>query len=98
MSETIAIQIKIADRIYPLKVQAADENKVKQAAEQINLHIKDLMQKYDGRDMQDYMAMFIMLQMNNALQNPFDVTQQPIQLDFKSQLNQIAGSLDDLLK
>ena len=98
MSETIAIQIKIADRIYPLKVKAADENKVKQAAEQINLHIKDLMQKYDGRDMQDYMAMFIMLQMNDALQNPFDATQQSVQLDFKSQLNQIAGSLDDLLK
>ncbi len=98
MSEPIAIHIKIADRNYPLKVKPADENKVKQAAEQINLHIKDLMQKYDGRDMQDYMAMFIMLQMNNALQNPFDATQQPIQLDFKNQLHQIVGSLDDLLK
>ncbi len=94
MSEPIAIQIKIADRNYPLKVKPEDENKVKNAAEKINLQLKDLMNKYDGRDMQDYMAMYIMLQMSSVS----NIAETPISIDFSKQLQQIENGLDELLK
>ena len=94
MSEPISIQIKIADRNYPLKVKQADENKVKNAAEKINLQLKDLMNKYDGRDMQDYLAMYVMLQMSDV-SNKAEI---PISIDFNKQLQQIENGLDELLK
>ncbi len=94
MSEQIAINIKIADRNYPLKVKQADESKVKNAAEKINLQLKDLMNKYDGRDMQDYMAMYMMLQMSDVS----NIVETPISIDFSKQLQQIENGLDELLK
>ncbi len=65
--EKININIKIAERTYPLLVLPEDEAKVRAAVDHVNSTLKDLMSKYDGRDMQDYMTMYILLMMSQQL-------------------------------
>ncbi|MFM2225224.1 MAG: hypothetical protein RJA07_1426 [Bacteroidota bacterium] len=89
----INISIKIADRDYPLKIKAVDEEKIKNAAIKINQQLKELMNKYDGRDMQDYMAMYLLIQMNeNKVTNS-----STIDVDFSTTLSKINTDLDKLL-
>jgi hypothetical protein len=61
--EKINITIRLAERNYPLLVLPADEARVRAAVEKVNATLKELMQKYDGRDMQDYMTMYILMTM-----------------------------------
>ncbi|MFM2047478.1 MAG: hypothetical protein RI955_24 [Bacteroidota bacterium] len=89
----INISIKIADRDYPLKIKAVDEEKIKNAAIKINQQLKELMNKYDGRDMQDYMAMYLLIQMN---ENKV-INSSTIDVDFSATLTKINTDLDNLL-
>ncbi|MEY4876993.1 MAG: hypothetical protein RL708_2142 [Bacteroidota bacterium] len=89
----INISIKIADRDYPLKIKAVDEEKIKNAAIKINQQLKELMNKYDGRDMQDYMAMYLLIQMNEDKAT----NSSTIDVDFSATLTKINTDLDNLL-
>ncbi len=93
MSELKLIDVKIADRTYPLKIKSADENRVKQAAEKINQQLKELREKYDARDMQDYLAMILMLQLNSSV-----APEMPISIDFSEQLKEIEKHLSAMLR
>jgi len=93
MSDLKIIDIKIADRSYPLKVKPEQENQVKLSAERINSQLKDLKEKYAARDMQDYLAMILLLQMN-APNQPETI----VNIDFSEQLNRIENQLSELLK
>ena len=93
MSELKLIDVKIADRTYPLKIKSADENRVKQAAEKINQQLKELREKYDARDMQDYLAMILMLQLNSSA-----TPEIPINIDFSEQLKEIDKHLSAMLR
>ncbi|MEN9521836.1 MAG: Cell division protein ZapA [Bacteroidota bacterium] len=89
----INISIKIADRDYPLKIKETDETKIRNAAAYINRQLKELMNKYDGRDMQDYMAMYLLIQMNENSSSPTS-----IDVSFSDSLSKINNDLDNLLK
>src|SRR5690242_12724905 len=59
-SETVSINVLIAERTYPLKVAKSDEGKVREAVKLVNDKIKEYQTLYDGKDKQDYIAMCLL--------------------------------------
>src|ERR1700741_2993692 len=59
-SETVNINVQLAERLYPLKVLRSDEEKVHSAVKLVNERIKEYQTLYDGKDKQDYMAMCLL--------------------------------------
>jgi len=55
--DKLSIKINIADRYYPLKIVAADEERIRIAAKRINEKIDQYRQRYPGRDIQDVLSM-----------------------------------------
>jgi cell division protein ZapA len=55
--EELAVKIKICDRLYPMKVQAADELRVRTASSLINEQVKAYSGKFGIHDKQDLLAM-----------------------------------------
>lgn len=53
----ININIIIADRPYPLKVKPEEEERVRNAAKEINAKVKQFQSQYAAKDKQDYLAM-----------------------------------------
>lgn len=59
-TETVNINVLIAERLYPLKVAKADEEKVRNAVQLVNERIKEYQALYDGKDKQDYLSMCLL--------------------------------------
>lgn len=57
MSEKLKIKISIADRVYPLTVDMAQEEGLRSAAKKIDMMIKQFEENYAVRDKQDVLAM-----------------------------------------
>ncbi len=57
MSNTLKIKISVADRVYPLTIQAHQEEGLRKAAKKIEAMIKQFEQSYAVRDKQDVLAM-----------------------------------------
>lgn len=55
--EELAVKIKICDRLYPMKVQAVDELRVRTASSLINEQVKAYSGKFGIHDQQDLLAM-----------------------------------------
>lgn len=53
----LSIKIKIANRVYPLTVNAEEEEGIRKAADQINHSISEFERLYDVKDKQDLLAM-----------------------------------------
>lgn len=56
----ISIKINIADRVYPLKVNADEEEIVRRAAKLINDRIKEYQENYAVKDKQDLLSMCVL--------------------------------------
>nr|MBP6040015.1 cell division protein ZapA [Flavobacterium sp.] len=57
MSEKLKIKISIADRVYPLTVDPAQEEGLRSSSKKIDAMIKQFEQSYAVRDKQDVLAM-----------------------------------------
>lgn len=58
MSEKeLSIKVKIANRIYPMKVNLQEEEGIRKAVNEINERIKQYEQSYAVKDKQDLLAM-----------------------------------------
>jgi cell division protein ZapA len=57
MNDKLSININIADRLYPLKVDRMEEEGVRKAAKIINEKVSQYKQKYASKDLQDCLAM-----------------------------------------
>ncbi len=57
MGELLSIKVSIANRTYPLRITHEEQEKVLQAAENINKRIKDFEDNYAVKDKQDLLAM-----------------------------------------
>ena len=57
MSDTLSINIKIDNRIYPLMVNRKDEARYRSAAKKLNEVVASFKVSYPEKDMQDIMAM-----------------------------------------
>ncbi len=55
--EELSIKIKIADREYPMKVDAADEERIRLAGKKINEKLKLYRDQFGIDDKQDLLAM-----------------------------------------
>ncbi len=53
----LSIKIKIANRVYPLTVNAKEEEGVRKAAEEINKSVAEYEKLYAVKDYQDLLAM-----------------------------------------
>ena len=51
------IKLSISDRLYPMKVDASDEEVMRKSSQKINAIIKDFSEKYAVKDNQDLLAM-----------------------------------------
>ena len=56
----ISIKINIADRVYPLRVGAEEEEIIRHAAKLINEKVKELQENYAVRDKQDLLSMCVL--------------------------------------
>lgn len=57
MSEKLKIKLSIANRVYPLTIEANQEEGLRKAAKNIEVMIKQFEQSYSVRDKQDVLAM-----------------------------------------
>lgn len=57
MSEKLKIKLSIANRVYPLTIEANQEEGLRKAAKHIEAMIKQFEQSYSVRDKQDVLAM-----------------------------------------
>ena len=55
--EDLAVNIKICDRVYPMKVQATDEARVRAASKLVNEQVKAYSDRFGIHDKQDLLAM-----------------------------------------
>ncbi|MBA3647294.1 MAG: cell division protein ZapA [Chitinophagales bacterium] len=57
MSDTISINITIADRTYPIKVKANEQILIKEAERLINDKLYQFQMQFTGQEKLDYLAM-----------------------------------------
>lgn len=57
MDDKLAINIMIAERRYPMRIDRGDEERIRRAAKILNERILQYRQAYAGKDNQDFMAM-----------------------------------------
>ncbi|CAM3964880.1 cell division protein ZapA [Flavobacterium antarcticum] len=57
MDEKLKIKISIADRVYPLNVDMAQEEGLRSASKKIDVMMKQFEENYAVRDKQDVLAM-----------------------------------------
>jgi len=92
MSEKLKIKLSIANRVYPLTIEASQEEGLRKAAKNIELMIKQFEQSYSVRDKQDVLAMC-------ALQFASQVEQKSIEKDSVNEhVEDKLKALDALLK
>jgi cell division protein ZapA (FtsZ GTPase activity inhibitor) len=57
MEEELSINVTIADRRYPMRINRSEEEKIRKAAKIINERLLQYQQRYSGKDSQDCLAM-----------------------------------------
>jgi cell division protein ZapA len=57
MDDKFSIRVNVADRYYPLKIDRNDEEKIRKAAKLINEKVLQYRQRYNDKDLQDFLAM-----------------------------------------
>lgn len=55
--QELSIKVSVAERQYPLKIQATDEEYVRRAARKVNERLKEYVENYAVADPQDALAM-----------------------------------------
>lgn len=69
------IKLSISDRLYPMKVDASDEEVMRKSSQKINTIIKDFSEKYAVKDNQDLLAMCALslsVQLEKIIKKNFD--------------------------
>ncbi len=91
MLDTLKIKLSIADRVYPLTIQPAQEEGLRKATQQINQMITRLEQSYSVKDKQDVLAMCALQLASQNQQKQIDDT------NLNKTLQSRLSNLDDLL-
>ena len=75
MEDKFKIKISIADRVYPLTVDATQEEGLRVAAKKIDTMIKQFEENYAVRDKQDVLAMCALQFASQTEQKKIDFTE-----------------------
>jgi cell division protein ZapA len=94
MSDKLKIKLSIADRVYPLSVDAEQEESLRQAAAQLQKMVKQFEANYAVNDKQDVLAMCA-LQLANTV-NLKNRDQHNYQSSV-SQLKALSNAIDNAL-
>lgn len=94
MSDKLKIKLSIADRVYPLSVDAEQEESLRQAAAQLQKMVKQFEANYAVNDKQDVLAMCA-LQLANTV-NLKNQDQHKYQSSV-SQLKALSNAIDNAL-
>ena len=89
MDDKLSIRVNVADRFYPLKIDSRDEEKIRKAAKLINEKVLQYKQRYNDKDLQDFLAMA-------ALQFVIKLIESENRFEVPQMLDQI-GELDEWL-
>ena len=81
--DKLSIRINLADRYYPLKIEAKDEERIRKAAKLINEKILQYKQRYVDKDNQDFLAMAALQFVIKYLEMEEKTDNQPIMEDLK---------------
>ena len=81
--DKLSIRINLADRYYPLKIEAKDEERIRRAAKLINEKILQYKQRYVDKDNQDFLAMAALQFVIKYLEMEEKTDNQPIMEDLK---------------
>ena len=92
MDDKFSIKVNVADRFYPLRVDRNDEELIRKAARLINEKVLQYKQRYNDKDVQDFLAMAALQYVIKALEieNNHDAT--PL-VDALSLLDQKLGNI-----
>lgn len=92
----LSLKVVVAGRTYPLSVEEHEEQKVMDAAKDINKAIKLLQDNYAVKDMQDLLAMTA-LQLASKKENASSDKKETINTEeIEAQLKSISEELDGL--
>ncbi|MBP6301879.1 MAG: cell division protein ZapA [Bacteroidia bacterium] len=91
MSEKL-IKVNIANRLYPIKINEADEAQVHEAAKMINSRVKTYFEQFNVKDKQDVLAMYAL----ELATDNINLRQQPA-IAGDPQIEQVVVSLENLL-
>ena len=90
MSNTLKIKLSIADRVYPLNIEPAQEEGLRKATKKIEEMIKRFEKSYAVRDKQDVLAMCALQFATQVEQKGIDKENDQEQLETKLEaLNQL---------
>jgi len=96
MDEEFSINVTIADRRYPMRINRSEEEKIRKAAKIINERVLQYQQRYSGKDNQDCLAMsalqFVIQIMDVMDQSNTDQTMKQIE-DINKQLTRYLDSI-----
>ncbi len=90
------IKLSISDRLYPMKINASDEEIMRKSSLKINKIIKDFSEKYAVKDNQDLLAMCALslsVELEKKKKND-DILEKDIMQD----LNMLNESLSKVIK
>jgi len=92
--EELSIKVYIADRTYPLKVSADQEETVRKAARHINDKMKMLQQQFAVKDKQDILSMIVLEEVTHKMNNAelHSIAQENIQAELH-ELQQLLGKI-----
>ena len=60
MQNLISISLLIGDRTYRIKIEAGEEENIRNLAKKLNDQLAGFKMQYGGKDMQDYLAMLLL--------------------------------------
>jgi cell division protein ZapA len=91
--EKLSIKLNLADRYYPLKIDARDEERIRRAGKLINDKILQYKKRYTDKDNQDFLAMAALQFVIKYLETEDKADKEPILDDLK----EINEELDEIL-
>lgn len=91
----LSIKVSIANRIYPLRINRAEEENVRKAAKLINDKIQEYGKNFSVKDKQDLLSMCALHFATDAINNE----QKPVEVkdDAEKKLTEIDSLLTDYL-
>jgi cell division protein ZapA len=94
MNDTLSINIKIDNRIYPLVVSRKDEERFRTAAKKLNEVVQSYRNDYPDKDSQDILAMTAFMLVHNNVTMLEKAGQSPLINDLKDIKDDIAEFLE----
>ena len=95
MNNTLSINIKIDNRVYPLVVNRNDEKRYRDAAKELNEMIHSFRNEYPDKDSQDVIAMAAFQVVYQNFQEKENADQSPLISDLKDLQDDITDFLQE---